>query len=46
MHKLNRDGAFTDGGGASFDGVIPDVSGDKDTRDTGFEQIGVTLEFP
>src|ERR1700748_3877675 len=46
MHKLNCDGAFTDGRGASFYGVIADVAGDKDTGNASLEQIRVAIECP
>jgi hypothetical protein len=46
MHKLDRDGAFSNGGGASFYGVEANVAGDKDAGNTGLQKIGVAIESP
>jgi hypothetical protein len=37
VYKLDRDGAFPDGGGASFYGVEANIAGDEDAGDTGFK---------
>src|ERR1035437_5450181 len=46
MHELHCDGAFTDGRGASLDGVEANVAGDEYSRDAGFQQIWLAFELP
>src|ERR1700676_4858114 len=42
MHELHAAGTFTDGGGDALDAATAHVTGRKNSRQTGLEQIGLT----
>src|SRR5579863_2027878 len=46
MDELNHDCPFANSGSHSLDGAVAHIADNKNSRHTGFEQAGITVEIP
>ncbi len=44
MNELNGDGTFANARGDALGRAAANITGGEDARETGFEQIGITIE--